>query len=129
MALTRVFTVEGSQVSNGSSDELTESDNDSWVIERVQVRDEDGNLGSVSDVTISVGGNSVTDQVLPLDTLAAEYDQLPPMNLNWPQNTQLKFAYTNESGGNVTLDFVVWVREAGSNETDMTPGEVISTEA
>jgi hypothetical protein len=125
MVSTRVFNVEGSSVGNGSSDELIESDNDSWVVEKIQVVEESSNLGSTSDVTISVSGNSVTDQSIPLSVLNSDYMDLPEWNFIWQANKQLEFAYTNESGGSITLDFVVYVREATETETNEAPGTIV----
>lgn len=127
MVFTRLFTVEGSSVSNGSSDELTTSDNDSWVIEKIQVVDESGNLGDVSDVTIRISGNSLTDQNLPLSVLDSNYDELPMWNAVWQQNKELEFSYTNESGASITLDFVVYVREATGSETENAPGTIVGS--
>jgi len=127
MVFTRLFTVEGSSVAAGASDELTEADNDSWVIEKIQVIDESGNLGAVSDVTIRVSGNSLTDQSIPLDVLASNYDELPTWNAVWQANRELEFSYTNEAGSSITLDFVVYVREAGENETNEPPGTILGT--
>jgi hypothetical protein len=125
MALTRVFNVETSSVSNGSSNTVVEADNDSWVVERIQVRDEEGNLGTTSDVTIRVAGNSITDQNVPLDLLTDDYESVPKWEFVWQSNRDLEFSYTNESGGSVTLDFTLWVREATGNETDMVPGSFV----
>lgn len=124
---TRVFTVEGSSVSNGNSDELQQSDNKDWVIERVRVVDESGNLGNVSDATIKVGGNSLTDQVIPLADLQNDLSDVPVWNAYWPANKTLEFSYTNESGASITLDFVVYVRGGESVSDDTAPGEVLGT--
>jgi hypothetical protein len=127
MAFTRVFTVEGSSVTAGNSDELTESDNDDWVVEKVKVIDEEGNLADVSNVTIQISGNSVTDQVIPLSELTQTHGDLPVMNVYWPSNNDLRFSYTNESENSITLKFVVYVR-SGENVGDGTPpAEVLST--
>jgi len=127
MAFTRVFTVEGSSVADGNSDELTESDNDDWIIEKIKVIDEEGNLGDVTDVTIQIAGNSLTDQVIPLNELEQSGDDLPVWNAYWPANKQLRFSYTNEAGNSITLDFVVYVR-SGENVGDGTaPAEILET--
>lgn len=127
MTTTRLFTVQGGSVANGASDEITESDNEDFIIEKVKVIDEEGNLGTDSDVTIQIGGNSVTDQVVPLDELTQPHSDLPVFNIVWPSNKQLRFSYTNDSGGSITLKFVVYVREATSSDTDSQPGTVLST--
>jgi len=127
MPLTRVFTDTGSQVSDGNSNEQTLSDNDDWVIERIRVIDEDGNLGDTSNVTIQVGGNSVTDQEIPLDDLEKDLPDVPVWNSFWPANKQLRFSYTNDSGSNITLKFVVYVRDGSGVQDGTTPGEILET--
>lgn len=127
MAKTRVFTVEGSSVANGNSDELVEADNDDWVIEKIKVVDEEGNLGNVSDVTIQVGGDSLTDQVIPLDELTQGHGDLPVWNAYWPANKDLKFSYTNESGASITLDFTVYVRDGSGVGEGTESGEILET--
>ena len=127
MAFTRVFTVEGSSVADGNADELTESDNDDWAIEKLKVIDEEGNLGDVSNVTIQISGNSVTDQVIPLSELAQSHGDLPVMNVYWPSNNDLRFSYTNEAGASITLKFVVYVRSGSSVGDSTPPAEVLST--
>lgn len=127
MATKRVFTVEGSSVSDGNSDELTDSDNSDWVIEQIAVVDEQNNLGDTSDVTIKVAGNSLTDQVIPLTELTEPVDGLPVWNAYWPANNQLEFSYTNESGSAITLDFIVYVRSGADVSDDTQPGETLST--
>jgi hypothetical protein len=127
MALTRVFTVEGSSVSNGNQDELTAQDNDPWVIEKILVRDEEGNLGSTSDVTIQVGGNSITDQAVPLDVMATDIDSAPTWMAYWPANKTLRFSYTNEAGDSITLDFVVFVRSGDGVPKDRPSGAILES--
>jgi len=127
MAITSVITVEGSSVSAGNSDTLKESDNDSWVVETIQVVDESGNLGAVSDVTIKVSGNSVTDQVVPLDSLVGDIPDIPTWNFVWQSNRDLEFSYTNESGSSITLDFVLFVREATESEVNEPPGTMVGS--
>jgi|APHM01.1.fsa_nt_gi hypothetical protein len=128
MAFTRVFTVEAATVSNGSTNEVTESDNDDHVVEKIKVIDEDGNLGDQSDVTIQIAGNSITDQVIPLAELTQTHGDLPVINAYWPSNKQLRFSYTNDaSSGSLTLKFVVYVRD-GSGVSDNTPAaDILST--
>jgi len=128
MSFTRVFNVEGESVANGASDELVESDNQDWVIEKIKVIDEEGNLGDTSDVTVQVSGNSLTDQNLPLSTLTQSHGDLPVWNAYWPSNKQLRFSYTNESGGSVTLDFVVYVRDGGDVGEGTAAGTILSTD-
>jgi hypothetical protein len=127
MAFTRVFTVEGSSVADGNSDELTESDNDDWIIEKIKVIDEEGNLGDVTDATIQIAGNSLTDQVIPLTELTQSHDDLPVWNGYWPANKQLRFSYTNEAGNSITPDFVVYVRDGSGVGEGTPPAEILET--
>ena len=127
MAVTRVFTVEAAQITDGAANEVTDADNEDHVIEKIKVIDEDGNLGAASDVTIQVSGNSITDQVIPLDELTQTHGDLPEINAYWPSNKQLRFSYTNDSGGSITLKFVVYIRD-GSCLSDNTAGaDILST--
>jgi hypothetical protein len=127
MAFTRLFTVSTSSVSDGSVNEVTESDNDTHVVEKIKVIDEENNLGDSTDITIQIAGNSITDQVIPASELTQTHGDLPVINAYWPSNKQLRFSYTNESGGSVTLKFVVYVRD-GSGVSDSTPAaDILST--
>jgi len=115
MATTRVFTLEGSSVSNGSTETLTDSDDQSWVIDKVQVTEESGsNLGGAT-ATISIAGDSVTDQVVDVEALRAEYDELPTLDLEWPSNRQFEFDLSNDSGSTVTINVSLWVEPASGN--------------
>jgi len=127
MAITSVITVEGSSVSGGNSDTLKESDNDSWVVEKIQVVDESGNLGSTSDVTIKVSGNSVTDQVIPLSVLQNPVPDVPTWDFVWQSNRDLELSYTNEQTSSITLDFVLYVREATDSEVNEPPGTMVGS--
>jgi len=127
MTTTRVFTIEANSVGAGNSNEVSDSDNEDFVVEKVRVIDEDDNLGLDSDVTIQIGGNAVTDQVIPLADLDKDLADVPTMNINWPSNKQLRFSYTNDAGASITLKFVVYVREASDGETNQQPGEVLGT--
>jgi len=97
------------------------------VIEKIKVIDEDGNLGAVSDVTIQVSGNSITDQVIPLSELAQTHGDLPVLNLYWPSNKQLRFSYQNEAGATIKLKFVIYVRDGSGVSDNTAAGEVLST--
>lgn len=127
MPFTRVFTVEGSSVADGNSDELTESDNDDWIIEKIKVIDEEGNLGNVTDATVQISGNSLTDQVIPLAELTQSHDSLPVWNAYWPANKQLRFSYTNEAGNSITLDVVVYVRSGEGVGEGTAAAEILET--
>jgi hypothetical protein len=112
MATTKVFTLEGSSVSNGSTETLTESDDQSWNIEKVQVTEESGgNLGG-GTATISIAGDSTTDQVVAVETLRDSYGDLPTLDLDWPSNTQFEFDFSNNTGGSVTINVSLWVEPA-----------------
>jgi hypothetical protein len=127
MAFTRLFTVEAASVSNGNVNEVTESDNDDHVVEKIKVIDEQNNLGDETDITIQIAGNSITDQVIPAAELTQTHGDLPVLNAYWPSNKQLRFSYTNESGSSITLKFVVYVR-TGENVGDNVPAaDILST--
>jgi len=109
---TRVFTLEGSSVSDGGTESLTDSDNESWTITEVQVTEESGTTLDGSTATISIAGDSVTDQSVVISTLQGSYSDLPPMELDWPSNTQFEFDWTNSSGGSATINVLLWVEPA-----------------
>jgi hypothetical protein len=127
MTVTRLFTVEAGTVSSGASNEVSETDNESYIIEKVKVLDQNSNISADTDVTIQIGGNSITDQVIPVTELNQDHGDLPVLNLNWPENKQLQFSYTNDETDDITLKFVVYVREAPSDMSDMVAGTVVST--
>ena len=127
MAVTRVFTVEAAQITDGAANEVTDADNEDHVIEKIKVIDEDGNLGAASDVTIQVSGNSITDQVIPLSELAQTHGDLPVLTLYWPSNKQLRFSYQNEAGATIKLKFVIYVRDGSGVSDNTAAGEVLST--
>jgi hypothetical protein len=127
MAFTRVFTIQAAAIANGGTNEVTESDNDDHVIEKIKVIDEEGNLGADSDLTLQIAGNSITDQVIPLDELTQTHDDLPVINAYWPSNKQLRFSYTNDSGGSITLKFVVYVRDGSGVSDNTAAADILST--
>lgn len=109
MPHTRVFTIEGSSVSGGSTESLTDSDNDSWVIEKIQVRESSGTALTDSTATLSVSGDNFTDQNVVVDALQESHADLPPLNIDWPSNTQFEFDWTNNSGASATINVMLWV--------------------
>jgi hypothetical protein len=127
MAFTRLFTVEAASVANGNVNEVTESDNDSHIVEKIKVIDEQGNLGDETDITIQIAGNSITDQVVPATELTQTHSDLPVLNAYWPSNKQLRFSYTNESGSSITLKFVVYVRSGEDVGSNVPAADILST--
>jgi hypothetical protein len=115
MPTTRVFTIEGGSVSDGATEELSEADDEAWTIEEVQVVEESGSDLPASTATISIQGDSVTDQNVPIATLQESYSDLPPMDLEWPRNTRFEFSWTNSSGGSATVNVVLWVTPASGS--------------
>lgn len=115
MPHTRVFLVDGggSSVSDAGTETQTESDNEDWVIKKIQVQETGGNDLTDATATISVGGDSVTDQNVQIPTLQESIDRVPEWNLDWPSNTQFEFDWTNNDGGSRTIDVMLWV-EPGS---------------
>ena len=57
MAVTRVFTVEAAQITDGAANEVTDADNEDHVIEKIKVIDEDGHLVAASGGSHNVSGN------------------------------------------------------------------------
>lgn len=110
MPHTRLFTLEGSSTADGSTEQLTDADDESWVITEVQVFEEGGTTLDGSTATISIAGDSVTDQNVPIAALQEAYEDLPPMDLDWPQNTQFEFDWTNSSGSSATVNVVLYVQ-------------------
>lgn len=110
MTHTRVFTLEGSSVAGGGTESLTDSDNESWVIKKVQVEEEGNNALSGSTATISIQGNQVTDQNVPVELLRDDFEALPELDLEWPSNTQFEFDWTNGTGAtSFTINVSLWV--------------------
>lgn len=109
MPHTRVFTLEGTSVSDGSTESLTESDDESWVIEKVQVFEESGTTLDASTATISIAGDSVTDQSVIVAALQGDFVDIPTMDLEWPSNRTFEFDYTNSSGSAATVNVLLWV--------------------
>lgn len=111
MPRTRVFTIDVGQVtSGGGTASNTESDNESWVIEKIQAVEQAGDdLGDVT-ATLQIAGDSFTDQVVDLGALQGDYENLPTMDVEWPSNRQFQADFTNNQGSNVTLNLLLWVR-------------------
>jgi len=110
MPHTRVFTLEGSSVTDGSTEQLTDSDDGSWMIKKVQVFEESGTTLDASTATISVAGDNITDQNVVIASLQESHSDLPTMDLEWPRNNQFEFDWTNDSGGSATINVLLWVQ-------------------
>lgn len=106
---TRVFTIEGSSVGNGATETLTESDNESWVINQIQVTEESATVLNDSPATISIAGTSYTDRNVIISSLQESHSDLPPLDIEWPSNRQFEFDWTNDSGGSATINVMLWV--------------------
>jgi len=104
-----VFNIEGGTVSDGSTEQLTESDNESWMIKKIQVIETSGTDLTASTATISIMGDSVTDQNINISSLQENYRDLPELDLEWPQQKDFEFDWTNSSGGDATIMVQLWV--------------------
>jgi len=123
---TRVFTLEPSQIaSGGGTATLTESDDQSWVIEKIQVTEDGANDVGGATATISIAGDTVTDQNVDLGAHQDAYADLPPIHLVWPSNNQLEISITNNSGNSVNLSIMLWVRPASDSEVGEGAGAVL----
>lgn len=123
---TRVFLQEPSQIaSGGGTGTITDSDDKSWVIEEIQLSENAQNDLSGATGTISIGGNSVTDQSVDLATLQESYADLPPLNIIWPANNQFQLDVTNNSGNNINLEVSLWVRPATDSEASKGGGAIV----
>lgn len=109
MTHTRVFTLEGSSVASGGTETLTDSDDESWVIREIRVEEEGNNSMDGSTATISIAGDSVTDQNVPIELLRHPDAELQPWDLDWPSNRQFEFDWTNNSSGSLTVNVVLVV--------------------
>lgn len=116
MAEDRLATIEGGAIADGATAELTYQDDESHTIKRVQVFEEAGATLDASTATISVKGDSVTDQVVPVAALQESYSDLFSMDLSLPSNTEFSFSVTNDSGGSVTLNVVLYFSGFGTTE-------------
>lgn len=115
MPKTRVFTLEGSPVAAGSTETLTQSDNENWVIERIQVFEEGNNTLSSSTATLSIAGDSFTDSSVLIAAHQEAYSDLPVPEVDWPSNKQFKFDWTNSEGASRTINVLLWVRPMSTN--------------
>jgi hypothetical protein len=110
MPHTRVFTLEPGQVtSGGGTASVTESDNESWTIDKIQVVEEGGDTVAGVTATIQIAGDSFTDQEVDLGSLQGDYENLPPMDVEWPSNRQFQADLTNNAGSDVTPRILLWV--------------------
>jgi len=108
MAEDRLATIEGGGTADGATSELTYQDDEPHTIERVQVFEEGGTELDQSTATITIKGDSVTDQVVPVNALQEAYSDLFTMDLDLPSNTEFAFSFTNSSGGSVTVNVVLY---------------------
>jgi hypothetical protein len=123
---TRVFLQEPSQISSGGGTAtITDSDDKSWVIEKLQLTENAQNDLSGATGTISIGGNSVTDQSADLATFQEGYSDLPDLGLVWPSNNQFQLDVTNDSGSNINIEVTLWVRPATDSEVQRGGGAIV----
>jgi hypothetical protein len=108
MATDRLASIEGTGTADGATSELTFQDDESHTIEKVQVIEEGGTTLDQSTATISIKGDSVTDQAVPVSALQENYRDLFKMDLELPPNTEFAFSFTNDSGGSVTINVVLY---------------------
>ena len=107
---TRVFTLEpGTVTSGGGTANVTESDNESWVIEKIQVEEQGDDTVAGVTATFQIAGDSFTDQEVDLGALQGDYMDLPNMDLDWPSNRQFQADLTNNQTGDVTPRILLWV--------------------
>jgi len=111
MVDTEIFTIEGSSVSDGSTEQLTEADDESYVINKVQVIEESGTDLNGSTASISIAGDSITDQNVPISALQEPHEDLRTLDLEWPSNRQFEFDWTNSSGSSATINVVLYVTQ------------------
>lgn len=104
----RLATVEGASLSDGSTETLTYEDNEAHVIEKVQVIEEGGTTLDASTATLSIKGDSFTDQNVVVSALQENYRDLYAVDVDLPANTEFEFAYTNNSGGSVTVNVILY---------------------
>jgi hypothetical protein len=104
----RLATIEGTSIGNGSTGTLTYQDDESHMVEKVQLVEDTSTALNGATGTVSIGGDSVTDQVVPLEVLTDNYRDLFPMMFELPANTEFELAVDNGSGSSVTLDVVLY---------------------
>jgi len=121
---TRVFLESGSSVAAAGNESLTDADNESWVIERIQVTEESATTLDASTATVSVGGNNVTDSSVIVSTMQADYDRVPVWDVAWPANKTFEFSWTNNSGAAATINVNLWVRALSG---DQSAGDIVGS--
>lgn len=109
MPETRVFTIEGASVAAGGTETLTDSDNESWVIDTIQVREAAGTALNDSTATLSIAGDSFTDTNVIISALQETHSDLPELSVEWPSNRTFEFDWTNNSGAAATVNVLLWV--------------------
>lgn len=108
MVTDRLATIEGTSISNGSTGTLTYQDDETHMIEKVQLVEDTSTALNGATGTISIGGDSVTDQVVPLEVLTDNYRDLFTVMLELPSNTEFELAVDNGSGSAITIDVVLY---------------------
>lgn len=104
----RLATIEGSSLADGSTASLTYEDNEDHVIEKVQVIEEAGTTLDATTGTLSIKGDTFTDQVVPLAALQENYRDLFEFGVDLPSNTEFELSFTNENGSSVTVNVVLY---------------------
>jgi hypothetical protein len=104
----RLATIEGTAITNGGTATLTYQDDTAHTIEKIELVEDAGTALNGATGTVSIGGDSVTDQVVPLEVLTENYQDLFPMMLELPQNTEFELAVDNGSGSSITIDVVLY---------------------
>jgi hypothetical protein len=112
----RLATVEGSSVSDGSTGTLVYEDNEPHTVEAIQVIEESGTTLDATTGTLSIKGDTFTDQVVPLAALQENYRDLFKFNVELPSNTELELSFTNANGGSVTVNLVLYFAMGGGME-------------
>jgi hypothetical protein len=104
----RVATIEGSSVADGATASLTYEDNEAHTIEKIQVVEEAGTTLDASTATLSIKGDSFTDQNIVLSALQGDYTDLYPFDVELPANTEFELSFTNDNGSSVTINVVLY---------------------
>jgi hypothetical protein len=104
----RLATIEGTSTADGATESLTYQDNESHTIEKMQVIEEGGGTLGATTGTVTIGGDSITDQNVPLSAFQGDYVDLFTLDVSLPANTEFELSYTNASGGSVTVNVVLY---------------------
>jgi len=104
----RLATIEGSSLADGATKTLTYEDNEPHVIEKVQVIEESGTTLDASTATLSIKGDSFTDQTVVVSALQENYRDLFEFGVDLPANTEFELALTNSNGSSITVNVVLF---------------------